>query len=141
MGNAIYQVFVYDPDGFQAVKRRLFLDGIKDENTAGSTESILESLLTWVKHMGQVNVLNAEPSVIESVRNALIVQNSANLLKLHDNASLVESLEALMASQPNGILGIDLRGIQFMFTDPIKRAGFQTALKHKMQLWEINFLY
>lgn len=145
-GNCMYQVFVFDPDGFQAVKRRLFIDGIKNESVARSTGPIMEILTTWVKAIGRVVVLNAEPDVSEQVRNALTMSVSnlglmPNLLKLHDNGELVREVETLLANQANGILGIDLRGIQFLFTDPVQREGFEKALTHKMQLWEINFLY
>lgn len=145
-GNAVYQVFVYDPDGFQSVKRRLFFEGINDDSNAKSAERIIESLSTWVKHIGRVIVLNAEPNVSDHVRKSLYMHNShstpgPNLFKLHDNATLVKEIESLLSSQPSGILAIDFRGIQFLFTDPVKRTGFEKALKHKMQLWEINFLY
>ncbi|CAL8109946.1 unnamed protein product [Orchesella dallaii] len=146
IGNAVYQVFVYDQNGFMSVKRKLLLDGIGQDSSPEFMEELPESLTTWVLHMGKVLVLDSSPPIVDAIRNALKVNRAygspvTNLFKLHNNPELVNQIQRLLANESNAVLGIDLRGIQFLFKDPYQRNGFEKSLKHQAQLWEINLQY
>ncbi|CAG7836353.1 unnamed protein product [Allacma fusca] len=72
-GNSVYQVFVYDQHGYDAVKRRL--------NETGWVRSTYMAQLPyllplWVKHIGKVMVLNAHPQAVQHIREALRIRGT-----------------------------------------------------------------
>jgi len=137
----VYQVFVYDPAGFDAVKSRLS----EYNRQKPSHMSQLPNLLPlWVKQIGKVFILNSSPKAAQDIREALTVETfknilSPNIFKLHDNPTVVKQIESLLKDEPSGILGIDFRTIQMVFQDRSQKHWYVQSLKHRMNLWEVNF--
>jgi len=138
-GNSIYQVFVYDNQGFEAVKRRLSESGWVRSSYMAQLPYLLP---LWVKHMGKVMVLNGKPQTIQSIREALTIRFLfsvyPNIFKMHDNAELVRKVEKYLKHEPDGLLGLELKTLDVVFKDPAKQKWFDETLQQTLQLWEVN---
>jgi len=142
-GNSLYQVFVYDPEGFDAVKKKL--NEFNSHKSSSSFVSQLPKLLPmWVKHIGKLFVLNSSPGVSQTIHDSLTTETLRgvavpNIFKLHDNPSLVRKIELLLRDEPSGLLGIELKPLDVLFKNHEMKEEFDQSLKHLMQLWELNF--
>jgi torso-like protein len=138
-GNSIYQVFVYDQQGYDAVKRRLSETGWVRSSYMAQLPYLLP---LWVKHMGKVMLLNADPQTTQHIREALTIRFLfsvyPNIFKMHDNSDLVRLVEKYLKAEPDGLLGLELKTLDVVFRDPAKRKWFMESLQQTMQLWEIN---
>jgi len=138
-GNSIYQVFVYDNQGFEAVKRRLSESGWVRSSYMAQLPYLLP---LWVKHMGKVMVLNGKPQTIQSIREALTIRFLfsvyPNIFKMHDNAELVRKVEKYLKHEPDGLLGLELKTLDVVFKDSAKQKWFYETLQQTLQLWEVN---
>ncbi len=140
----MYQVFVYDALGFEAIKRRL-----RDYNQQQQSQTIILSQLPqllplWGKQIGKLFVLNSSPQIFTQIQSALMMETFKgvtipNIFKLHDNPSLVRDVEHLLKKEPNGLLGIELKTLDIIFKEKTIKRHFVQALKHLLQLWELNF--
>lgn len=140
-GNAIYQVFVYDHQGFEAVKRRLSEYNKQRQSIISQLPSLLP---LWGKQIGKLFVLNSSPKVGSQIQEALMLETFRNVVlpnifKLHDNPELVRKVELLLKNEPNGLLGLELKTIELIFQDKPKKRLFIESLLHLLQLWELNF--
>lgn len=134
-----FQVFVYDSQGFEAVKRRLSETGWVRSSYMAQLPYLLP---LWVKHMGKVMVLNGKQQTIQSIREALTIRFLfsvyPNIFKMHDNADLVRKVEKYLKHEPDGLLGLELKTLDIIFKDPTKRKWFDETLQQTLQLWEVN---
>lgn len=133
------QVFVYDTQGFDAVKRRLSETGWVRSSYMAQLPYLLP---LWVKHMGKVMVLNANAQTTQSIREALTIRFLfsvyPNIFKMHDNAELVRKIEKYLKHEPDGLLGLELKTLDIIFKDPVRRKWFDETLQQTLQLWEVN---
>jgi len=138
-GNSIYQVFVYDQQGYDAVKRRLSETGWVRSSYMAQLPYLLP---LWVKHMGKVMILNSTPQTTLNVREALTIRFLfsvyPNIFKMHDNAELVRRIEKYLKAEPDGLLGLDLKTLSLIFHDPVQKNWFIDSLLQTLQLWEVN---
>jgi len=134
-----FQVFVYDQSGYDAVKRRLSESGWVRSSYMAQLPYLLP---LWVKHMGKVMILNSSPQTTASIREALTVRflfsSYPNIFKMHDNASLVKKVEKYLKMESDGLLGLELKMLNFLFRDPAQRKWFAESLTQTMHLWEVN---
>ncbi|OXA41718.1 torso-like protein [Folsomia candida] len=143
-GNAIYQVFVYDAAGFEAVKRRLTEYNQQQKFQASILSQLPSILPLWGRQIGKLFVLNSSPQVAAETAQALLLETFQgvtvpNIFKLHDNPSLVRQVEVLLKNEPNGLLGIELKTLDIIFKERKKKRHFVQSLKMLLQLWEVNF--
>ncbi|CAL8116074.1 unnamed protein product [Orchesella dallaii] len=138
-GNSIYQVFVYDAHGYEAVKRRLSETGWIRSSYMAQLPYLLP---LWVKHMGKVMILNSSPHTTQAVREALTIRFLfsvyPNIFKMHDNAELVRRIEKYLNTEPDGLLGLELKTLDVVFRDLAKKKWYDESLQQTLQLWEIN---
>jgi len=96
----------------------------------------------WVKHMGKVMILNSSPQTTLSVREALTIRFLfsvyPNIFKMHDNAELVRKIEKFLKPESDGLLGLELKTLSFLFREASQRKWFIESLQHTMHLWEVN---
>jgi len=145
-GNSIYQVLVYDPSGFDAVKQRLAQAGWFDNSRASIMGQLPYLLPMWAKYFGDIFVLNGSPEVVQIVRDKLNMPfvhgtNIPNIFKMYNNLDLVKDIEMTLKDEHGALLGLELKIIDFIFgtQNGVKREWFKQSLNHLMELWETNF--
>ena len=57
---------------------------------------------------------------------------------MHDNAALVKKIEKYLRTEFDGLLGLELKTLLFLFRDPSQRKWFMDSLQQTIHLWEIN---
>lgn len=133
------QVFVYDVQGFDVVKRRLRETGWSRNSYMAQLPYLLP---LWVKHMGKVMILNASPQTTQNIRESLTIRflfsAYPNIFKMHDNASLVKRIEKYLKGETEGLLGLELKTLAPLFHNQAQREWYLESLKHTMSLWETN---
>jgi torso-like protein len=130
---------VYDVQGFDAVKRRLRETGWARNSYMAQLPYLLP---IWVKHMGKVMILNASPQTTQNIRESLTIRFLfsvyPNIFKMHDNANLVKRIEKYLKAETEGLIGLELKNIGFLFNNLTQREWYLESLKQTMSLWENN---
>lgn len=136
-GNALYQVFVYEPERYRIIKERLRKKGIDKIPSSELTEYF--SPLN-ARHIGRILSASGNETVeswaSRKLQMSFFPVPYPSLLKLHSNSKLLYELNGLLGNE--ALLRLDLKTLAPAFKDIRKRDWFHQVLDNHLRLWEVN---
>uniref|UniRef100_A0A336KKX2 CSON012121 protein n=1 Tax=Culicoides sonorensis TaxID=179676 RepID=A0A336KKX2_CULSO len=136
-GNSLYQVFVFTKAKYQHLKERLKAKGV----AALSKVDLYNYFAPWYsEHIGSIRCASGNSTVEKwasrKLRLSYYLFTYSSLLKLHGNGNMLRNLDELLGNE--AILHMELRSLDAIFKEPVKRRWFQEILNNYLKLWESN---
>lgn len=94
----------------------------------------------YSEHIGSIRSASGNSTVEKwasrKLRLSYYLFTYSSLLKLHGNGNMLRSLDELLENE--AILHMELRSLDAIFKEPVKRRWFQEILNNYLKLWESN---
>lgn len=131
------KVFVFTKAKYQHLKERLKAKGV----AALSKVDLYNYFAPWYsEHIGSIRCASGNSTVEKwasrKLRLSYYLFTYSSLLKLHGNGNMLRALDELLENE--AILHMELRSLDAIFKEPIKRRWFQEILNNYLKLWESN---